>query len=98
MVVVEIGEGALPAAASACPMPRYGETVEGVIAAIEALAADVAGGLDRSRLHAAGAAGRRPQRRSTARCGTWRPSAPDRPAWTLAGLPAPKPVVTAYTI
>ena len=36
--------------------------------------------------------------RSTARCSTSKPSAAAQPAYALAGLPAPQPLVTAYTI
>ncbi|KAA5598146.1 N-acetyl-D-Glu racemase DgcA [Blastochloris sulfoviridis] len=97
VVAVEISQGALHGRGECVPYQRYGETVEGTIAAVEALAADVAGGLNRSRLteHVrAGAA------RNAVDCALWDLEAKlaHRPAWALAGLPEPKPAVTAYTI
>ncbi|BBF91809.1 N-acetyl-D-Glu racemase DgcA [Blastochloris tepida] len=97
VVVVEISQGTTRGHGECVPYPRYGETVEGTLSAIEALAADVAGGLDRRRLTQqmrAGAA------RNAVDCALWDLEAKlaHRPAWALAGLPEPKPVVTAYTI
>jgi L-alanine-DL-glutamate epimerase-like enolase superfamily enzyme len=75
------------------PYARYGESVEGVAEAIEALPGD----LSRDRLPdllPPGAA------RNAADCALWDWEAKraGRRAWDLAGLPAPGPVVTAYTI
>jgi L-alanine-DL-glutamate epimerase-like enolase superfamily enzyme len=77
----------------AVPYARYGETVEGVLAAIAALPA----GLDHDTLARAlppGAA------RNAVDCALWdwRAKAAGRRVWELAGLPPPGPVLTAYTL
>ncbi len=79
------------------PYPRYGESVESVTAQIEAMRGALADGLDRAALQAAmppGAA------RNGIDCAFWDLEAKQagRRAWELAGLPAPGPVVTAYTL
>ena len=79
------------------PYARYGETVEGVAAAIERPGGAVARGLDRERLQSAmppGAA------RNALDCAFWDLEAKraGRPAHALAGLAAPQPLTTAYTI
>ena len=75
------------------PQARYGETVEEVLAAIAGLPADVS----HSRLPdllGAGAA------RNAADCALWdlRARQMGRRVWELAGLAAPRPVVTAFTL
>jgi L-alanine-DL-glutamate epimerase-like enolase superfamily enzyme len=79
------------------PYGRYGETVEGVIAAIEAQGPAIAGGMDRAALQTAmpqGAA------RNALDCAFWdlESKAAGLPAWQLAGLPTPRPVATAFTL
>lgn len=79
------------------PYARYGETVEGVAAAIEAMAPRLAAGMDRAALQAAmppGAA------RNALDCALWDLDAKRAglPVWHLAGLPEPKPVITAFTL
>jgi L-Ala-D/L-Glu epimerase / N-acetyl-D-glutamate racemase len=79
------------------PYARYGETVEGVAAAIAAMAEPIAQGLDRERLQAAmppGAA------RNALDCAFWDLEAKraGRPVHTLIGLGVPRPLTTAYTI
>ncbi|NJL08744.1 MAG: dipeptide epimerase, partial [Methylacidiphilales bacterium] len=93
VVVVEIVQGGVRGHGECVPYARYGETVDGTIAAIRALAHDVEAGLDRKRLMQqvrAGAA------RNAVDCALWDLEAKlaHRPAWSLAGLPEPKPVVT----
>ena len=82
------------AAANACPMPRYGETRRSVGGADRGPAATL-----RPR-RAAGAAAARRRARNAARLRALGPrgQAPGRRVWQLAGLAAPGPVVTAYTI
>jgi len=75
------------------PYARYGETLAGVAATIRAVPADVT----RARLQAllpAGAA------RNALDCALWDWEAKraGRRVWDLAGLPAPVPVVTAFTL
>ncbi len=79
------------------PYARYGETAEGVMADIEAMAPQLAAGLDRRQLQSAmppGAA------RNALDCALWDLDAKrsGKPVWMLAGLSAPGPVITAYTI
>jgi len=80
------------------PYARYGETVDGVLAAIEAQAGNLARGMDRLDLQRempAGAA------RNALDCAFWDLEAKTAavPVWRLAGLHGPwVPVVTAFTI
>jgi L-Ala-D/L-Glu epimerase len=81
----------------AVPYARYGETPEGVLAAIEALRPALRDGLDRAALAAALPAG---AARNALDCALWDLEAKrtGRRAYELAALPLPKPLVTAYTI
>jgi L-alanine-DL-glutamate epimerase-like enolase superfamily enzyme len=97
VVVAEITDGARVGRGECVPYPRYGETVEGVIATIESHADAVRGGVDRAALQdlvPAGAA------RNALDCALWDLEAKQRdvPAWQLAGVPAPQPFETAFTI
>ena len=79
------------------PYARYGETVEGAIAAIENARTPIAGGLDRRGLQSlmpAGAA------RNALDCAFWdlEAKAAGLPAWRLAGLAPPRSVATAFTL
>ena len=79
------------------PYARYDETVESVIAEIEAMGPALAGGLDRLGLQEAmppGAA------RNGLDCAFWDLEAKLAGArvWDMAGLPAPGPEITAYTL
>ncbi len=93
VVVAEVSDGADTGRGECLPYARYGETVEGVLAEIKA--AEVSG--DRQELRhtmKAGAA------RNAIDCALWDLEAKKagKPAWSLAGLKAPKPVVTCYTL
>src|SRR2546426_6692971 len=57
VVVAELSDGSHRGRGECVPYARYGETVEGVAAAIEAMAPDIARGLDRERLQSAMAGG-----------------------------------------
>ena len=98
VVVAEIRDGEALGRGECVPYARYGETLEGVIAAIEALGPAVAAGLGREELDRAlppGAA------RNALDCALWDLEAKFTgvPAWRLAGLGAPPvPVVTAFTL
>ena len=97
VVVAELSDGRHRGRGECVPYGRYGETVEGVAAAIEAMASDIAGGLDRERLQSTmppGAA------RNALDCALWDLAAKRaaRPVHELLGLPAPKSLTTAYTI
>jgi L-alanine-DL-glutamate epimerase-like enolase superfamily enzyme len=93
VVLVEARENGALGRGECVPYPRYDETVAGALAAIAALPA----GIDRARLQTAmkpGAA------RNAVDCALWDLEAKRSgvPAWKLAGLPEPRPVVTAYTL
>ena len=97
VVVATLADGDHIGRGECVPYARYGETVDGVIAAIARLAPDLAGGLDRDDLAAllpAGAA------RNALDCALWDIAAKRGgvPAHALAGLPPPRALVTAYTI
>ena len=97
VVVAELADGTARGRGECVPYGRYGETVNGVVAALEAMRAPLAGGLDRTGLQRAmppGAA------RNALDCAFWDLEAKreQRPVHELAGLRAPHPVTTAYTI
>jgi L-Ala-D/L-Glu epimerase len=97
VVVATIEESGCIGRGECVPYARYGETVEGVAAQIEAMAAAIAGGASRSdlpRTLAPGAA------RNAIDCALWDLQAKQsgKRVWELAGVPSPRPVVTAYTL
>ena len=97
VVVAELGNGKARGRGECVPYARYGESVEGVQAAIEALRPALAAGLTRAGLQDAmppGAA------RNALDCAFWDLEAKraGRPVHELAGLAAPHPLTTAFTI
>jgi L-Ala-D/L-Glu epimerase len=97
VVVCEIRQGSAVGRGECVPYPRYGETVDGVAADIEAMIDPIDNGLDRQGLLAAmkpGAA------RNAVDCALWdlESKLAGKRAWELAGIPAPKPLTTVYTI
>ena len=97
VLVAELSDGVHRGRGECVPYARYGETVEGVVAAIEALGQAIAQGFDRARLQSTmppGAA------RNALDCAFWDLEAKraGEPVHVLAALPAPKPLTTAYTI
>jgi L-Ala-D/L-Glu epimerase len=97
VVLVEIEQDGRIGRGECSPYPRYGESVDGVMAAIEALRGNIESGLGREalqRLLPAGAA------RNAIDCALWDLEAKlsGKPVWELAGLARPKPIVTAYTL
>lgn len=97
VVVATLADGEHAGRGECVPYARYGETVDGVIAAIARLAPAVANGLDRNDLTASLPAG---AARNALDCAFWDLAAKrsGTPAHVLAGLPQPNPLVTAYTI
>lgn len=97
VVVCEIREGAAIGRAECVPYPRYGESVDGVAADIEAMVEALDTGLDRQGLLTAMKAG---AARNAVDCALWdlESKLAGKRAWELAGLPAPKPLTTVYTI
>jgi L-Ala-D/L-Glu epimerase len=97
VVVAEMLDGTVTGRGECTPYARYGETAEGVAADIEAMRAGLAAGLDRAALQTAmppGAA------RNALDCALWDLAAKraGKAVHELAGLPPPRPLVTAYTI
>ena len=97
VVLVEIREGVAVGRGECVPYPRYGESVAGVVAQIKRVSDAVvhgAGRADLAELLPAGAA------RNALDCALWDLAAKrdETPAWRLAGLAAPTPVVTAFTL
>jgi L-alanine-DL-glutamate epimerase-like enolase superfamily enzyme len=97
VVVVEISDGRYRGRAECVPYPRYGETSNGILAAIAGVREPSAAGLDRTGLQTllpAGAA------RNGLDCALWDLAAKrsGRPAHELAGLAPLKALRTAYTI
>ena len=97
VVVAKLADGTAMGRGECVPYTRYGETVEGVAAGIEAMQSALARGLDRTALQDAMPAG---AARNALDCALWDFSAKrsGKPVHALAGLPDPHPVVTAYTI
>ena len=98
-VVAELAdsEGTALGRGECVPYAHYGETVEGVIAAIEGLGPAIAEGLDRiglQELLPPGAA------RNALDCAYWDLEAKrtGQPVWQLCGLPPLETVTTAYTL
>lgn len=97
VVVAEISDGKMTGRGECMPYARYGESVDGVAAAIANQVDAIAGGMDRAELQEAlppGAA------RNALDCALWDLAAKQagQPVWRLAGLPEPGPLVTAYTL
>lgn len=99
MVVIDIEDedGRGRGRGEGVPYPRYDESVEGVLAQIDAVRDDIEAGIDRTQLQTRlppGAA------RNAVDCALWdlEAKASGQRVWTLAGLPEPHPVTTAYTI
>ena len=96
-VVAEVRHGGHAGRGECVPYPRYGETPEASLRALEAMVEPVARGLDRSALQTAmppGAA------RNALDCALMdlESKRSSRRAWNLLGRPEPKACMTAYTI
>jgi len=79
------------------PYARYGESVDSVLAQIGSVRGAIEGGMDRDALRGALPAG---GARNALDCALWDLEAKraGRRVWELAGLPAPGPVTTAFTL
>lgn len=95
--MVELRQGAALGRGEATPYDRYGETVESVLAQIEAVRQEVEAGLTRTRLQDALPAG---AARNALDCAVWDLEAKlsGTPAWRAAGLGRLDPVKTCFTI
>ncbi len=97
VVVAELSDSHVTGRGECVPYARYSESADSVIAAIEAMREPLAAGLDRASLQKAMPAG---AARNALDCAFWDLAAKQsrRPAHELAGLPAPQPLTTAFTI
>ena len=97
VVVAELGDGTHRGRGESVPYARYGETPDGIVAAIEAMRPALRRGLSRAELQGAMPAG---AARNALDCAYWDVNAKQagRPVHELAGLVAPEPRITAYTI
>ena len=97
VVTVTLAEGHHTGRGECVPYPRYAETVPQVMAALENARGQIEAGMTREEIaslivpHAA---------RNALDCALWDLDAKKagRPVWQLAGLPEPKPAITAYTL
>lgn len=97
VVVAAISEGAHTGRGECVPYGRYGESIASVLAQIDALKARIEAGMTRAHLQHACPAG---AARNALDCALWDLEAKQSgtPVWELAGLAAPGPCVTAYTL
>jgi L-alanine-DL-glutamate epimerase-like enolase superfamily enzyme len=96
-VVAEVSRGGLSGRGECVPYPRYGETPEAALDALQAMREAVADGLDRQGLQSAMPAG---AARNALDCAflDLEAKASGQRVWNLLGRPAPGPCTTAYTI
>ena len=97
VVTVELTRDGVTGHAECYPYARYDETVDSVIAQIEGLRDALESGLDRAGLQSALAPG---AARNGVDCAFWDLEAKlsGKRVWEIAGVPAPRPVITAYTL
>ena len=96
-VVAEVSRGGHTGRGECVPYPRYGETPEATLAALEAMQQALRQGLTRKALQAAMPAG---AARNALDCALvdLEAKTKERRAWDLLGRPAPRACTTAYTI
>ena len=96
-VVATVSQGGHAGRGECVPYPRYGETPEAALEALEAMREPLARGRDRQALQSAMPAG---AARNALDCALWDLEAKSRGQriWTLLGRPAPRPCTTAFTI
>lgn len=97
VITVHLTDGEWVGRGECYPYSRYDESLDSVSAQIKAIEPELAAGLDvenLQRLMPAGAA------RNAVDCALWDLAAKqsNTPVWRLAGLPEPKPIITAYTL
>jgi L-alanine-DL-glutamate epimerase-like enolase superfamily enzyme len=97
VVVAEVTRDGVTGRGECVPYARYGESTDSVTAQLNSSAAEIASGLrreDLQKLMKPGAA------RNALDCALWdlEAKSANRRAWELAGIAAPSPVITAYTI
>lgn len=97
VVTCQISDGAFSGMGECVPYGRYGETIDSVLAEIEAIRPLIEAGIDREKLRQTMKAG---AARNAVDCALWDLDAKKSGtrAFTLAGLAEPAPLTTAYTI
>ncbi len=97
VVVAELGDGTHRGRGECVPYARYGETPDGIVATIEAMRPALRQGIDRAALQRAMPAG---AARNALDCAYWDINAKRTGVrvHNMAGLAAPAPLTTAYTI
>ncbi len=97
VVLVEITKGQHTGRGECVPYARYGESIASVIDQIESVRALVEDGVDSVSIQSALPAG---AARNAVDCALWDLQAKraSQRVWSLAGIPVPQPVVTAYTL
>ncbi len=97
VVVAEVSDGSNRGRGECVPYPRYNETPEATLKALQELSGALASGLDRQALQAALPAGAARNALDCALIDLEAKRAGVR-AWDLLGRPGPTPCITAYTI
>lgn len=97
VVVASVSDGQHAGRGECVPYPRYGETVDGVLDTIAAIAPAIADGLTREELQTAMPAG---AARNAVDCALWDLAAKQNAVrvWTMAGIDTLQPLTTAYTL
>src|SRR5688572_12656907 len=97
VLVVEVGEGQSKGRGEACPIRRFGQSMEKALAEAEAMLTALRGGADWSKLHDLSPPG---AARNAVDCALWdlRAKRAGKPIWELLELPEWKPVETVFTI
>src|ERR1700712_4627625 len=96
-VVAEVSRGGLTGRGECVPYPRYGETPEATLAALQAMQEPLSRGLDRQALQAAMSPGAARNALDCALLDLEAKTTGQR-VWNLLGRPAPRACTTAYTI
>jgi L-alanine-DL-glutamate epimerase-like enolase superfamily enzyme len=96
-VVAEVRQGGLTGRGECVPYPRYGETPEATLAAVQSMLEPLRRGLDRPALQAAMPPGAARNALDCALLDLEAKTSAQR-VWDLLGRPRPEPCITAYTI
>jgi len=97
VVVVKLQRDGAVGRGECVPYGRYGESIDSVMAQIDSLRTDLRNDMDRDALQGALAAG---AARNAVDCALWdlEAKSTDSPVFELAGIRAPQPVTTAFTL
>ncbi len=97
VLVVEVDDGLWKGRGEACPIRRFGQSMEKALAEAEAMLSALRGGADWSKLHDLSSPG---AARNAVDCAIWdlRAKRACKPIWELLDLPQWQPVETVFTI